>query len=275
MAECYTWLGSLELMPSREVLAKAEEFSRKAIELDDSLPNGHLSLGLVLGSKLNFPGALAALKRATELGLKTSDDHLGAAKVFQITNQSEDAIAEVRKAVELDPLSAETSQIAGSIILYSHRADLYDESIGLLRNAIELDPNLQLAHDNLGLALVQKGNYEEGVAEIRKSIEILGEASPIALGELAYAYARAGRPEESKRILSELLAKWDVNQGSAVGIAMAYSSLGDPQKAVEWLTKASEENIGYLPFAATDLVFDGIRADSKFKEFLKKIGVTN
>ncbi len=273
MSECYVWLGSLEMIPSREAYAKAEDSARKALELDDSLPDAHLSLGLALASKLDFPGAQAGLERALDLGLKAADAHLGAAKILFTMSRNDDAITEARRALELDPLSAEICQVAGTIILYSRREDLYDEAIGLLRNAIELDPNLSLAHDNLGIALVQKGMYDEGIAEIRKSIEISAEEGPIAMGELAYAYTKAGKAEEAKKILAELLARWEDHHGSAIGIAIAYSSLGDTEKALEWLERAYEGHSGYLPFAGSDFVFDNIRSDSRFQNLLKKIGV--
>lgn len=181
----------------------------------------------------------------------------------------DEAIVECKRALELDPLSASTCTSAGTLFLYSRRPD---EAIVLLKSALELDPNSVFAQSNLGVAYVQKGRVEEGLTEMRKSIEHSGLHLE---NELAYAYARAGKMDEVRGILADLLRMREQGHVSETIIAGVYSSLGEKDKALEWLERAYAQHAVFIVSINSDFPFEDLRPDPRFQSLLKKIGFSD
>ena len=269
MADSFIRLGFKELQPSREAFSNAKKFAERALEIDPTLAEAHLSLGSVIRNlEWNYEGAEKEFRKVIELNPNLAEAHSRLAVLLAQEAKFDEAIREVRRALELDPMSADTSSVAGMLYLYSRQ---YDEAIALLTNATELDPNTAAPH-NLGLALVQKGNIEEGIKLIKKAVKT--EQSAEDKMELAYAYTRAGNTEEARKILSELLEGSKENPGWAAAIAGVYASLGEKDKAIEWLEIAYEEHSGFLAgHLRADFIFDPLRSDPKFVALLKKIGL--
>ncbi len=99
--------------------------------------------------------------------------------------------------------------------------------------------------------------------------------NPASQSDLAYAYAKAGRVEELKKLLAELLTESERNNELAVAVASAYANLGDRDNAIKWLEKAFEERLPYLVSSNSDFVFDSVRSDARFQALMKKIGFAN
>jgi tetratricopeptide (TPR) repeat protein len=270
ISRCYAQIGHWELLPSNEAFLQAERFAEKAIQLDPSLPESHLALGLVLlYHKWDFQGAGIEIRRAIELSPNLVDSHLDLAFLLAALGRFEEAVVESKRALELDPLSAYTCTRAGTILTTSYH---YDEAIEVLRNAIELDPNTALVRLNLGMAYVKKGMIDEGISEIKLAIEISNGKIAEFKSDLAYAYARAGNINEVRNILADLLRINEQSHISETEIAGVYVSLGEKDKAMEWLEKAYERHSGYIVIISYDSSFDAIRSDPRFKALIKKIG---
>jgi tetratricopeptide (TPR) repeat protein len=174
----------------------------------------------------------------------------------------------VKKMLELDPLSVFTWGNAGTYYLYGFE---YDQAIKHLENAMELDPGNTFFLDNLGLAHIQKGMLKEGLAEVKKAAETAG--ADALFRELAYAYVKAGMPEEARKILTSLLQRSDVNPRGPIDIAGVYAALGEKAQALDWLDRAFEEKSGYVASVGTDFVFESIWTEPRFKELQKKMGL--
>jgi len=270
IAWCYTYIGTIEMLPSNEAYLQAERFAEKAIQLDPSVPESHLALGLVLlYHKWDFQGAEIEIRRAIELSPNLVDSHLDLSFLLASLGRFGEAVLECKRALELDPLSAFTCTMAGTILTTSHH---YDEAIEVLRNAIELGPNSTLARLNLGMAYVKKGMIEEGISEIKLAIDISGGKMAELKSDLAYAYSKAGKMDEVRNILADLLRINEHSHISEIQIAGVYVSLGEKDKAMEWLEKAYERHSGYIVILTYDSSFDAIRSDPRFKALLKKIG---
>ena len=176
---------------------------------------------------------------------------------------------ECKRALELDPLSTYTCATAGWLLTASRR---YDESAEVLRNAIELNPNSANAHNNLGVTYVMKGMIEEGISEIKRAIEISNGKIANWKSDLALAYAKAGNINEVRNILADLIRINEQSRMSETEIAGVYVSLGEKDKAMEWLEKAYERHAGYLVNINCDSSFEDLRPDPRFQALLKKIG---
>ena len=270
IAKSYALIGIFELLPSSEAFPKAERFAEKAIQLDPSVPESHVPLGLVLlWDKWDFRGAEIEFRRALELSPNLVDAHLELGHLYCQIRKFDEAIVECKRALELDPLSASTCTSAGTLFLYSRRPD---EAIVLLKSALELDPNSVFAQSNLGVAYVQKGRVEEGLTEMRKSIEHSGLHLE---NELAYAYARAGKMDEVRGILADLLRMREQGHVSETIIAGVYSSLGEKDKALEWLERAYAQHAVFIVSINSDFPFEDLRPDPRFQSLLKKIGFSD
>ena len=243
IARSYAYIGFFELLPSKEVYPQAERFAERAIQLDYSVPQSHLALGLVLFMhKWDFRSAEIEFRRALELNPNLADGHLDLAVAFMFLSRFQESVLECKRALELDPLSTFTCTWAGTALNGSRH---YDEAIKLLRNAIELDPNSPLAHQNLGIAYVEKGIIEEGISEIKIAIEIFGD-NAMPKGDLAYAYARAGKMDQVRDILADLLRMSEQSHRSDIAIASVYLSLGEKDKAMEWLERVYDQHQGMI-----------------------------
>ncbi len=270
LAFSFTQLGFFGMLPSREVGAKARTYVEKALKIDDLLAEAHLVMGRIKRNyDWDFAAAEREFKRAIELNSNLAEAYGTNALLMVFNRRFDEGIGEVKRALELDPRSGLTSQYAGVIFLYSGR---YDDAIEQFTKALEIDPDAAFARGNLGLAYVQKGMFEVGLQEMQ---EVATVKNPSTQSDLAYAYARAGRFEELKNLLNELLDEANRNRELAVAVASAYANLGDRDNAIKWLEKAYEEHLPYLASANSDFIFDGIRSDPRFQELMRKVGFTN
>jgi len=152
----------------------------------------------------------------------------------------------------------------------------YDQAIEQERKTLEMDPNFTLAHSVLGYAYLQKSMYKEGIAESEKELTISPSNANVLSG-LGYAYAVAGRKAEAKRVLDQLNALSKQKYVPAEYRARIYAGLGEKDKAFEWLEKAYEDrSIGTFPISyalRVDPIFDPLRADPRFQDLLRRMGL--
>ncbi len=272
IAETYVFLGFNGLAPTGQSYERAKEFAQDAVKIDEFIPEAHLALALVLDLlDWNVDAAMAECKRAIDLNPSLSRAHTYLAWVlrFQLGKTAE-AIEHAKKALDLDPLSAWNLSTVGIQFLYAGR---YDEAIEFLSKAVKRDANYSTS--SLGLAYILKGQFDIGIPIIEEEVR-RDPHDPGIKSDLAYAYVKAGRIQDARNALTELLELEKENHSSAGDIAAAYSALGDVDNALIWLERAREEQssvIRELKFET--LHFGNIRSDSRFTEFLQKIEKQN
>jgi adenylate cyclase len=267
LAEAHATLGFMEVVDLNEAYPKAEEYARRALKLDESLAEAHLSLAIALLNRYDFAGRDKELTRALELNPNLAHAHLLRSEDFAFRRMWDDSLREVEKALELDPLSARTEGWAGTRYLY---AGQYDKAIQHLKNAVELDPKNSAALSNLGLAHIQKGMIQEGLEEVKRAAE--GSSSP-CYPDLAYAYVKAGKPEEARGLLPKLFQSSEGGRAHPVAIGGVYAALGEKEKALEWLERAFEDRRAYLVSIRDDFVFESVRGDPRFQSLLQKMNL--
>ncbi len=270
LAQAWLLLGFFEFLPPEDAFPKAKAYASKALELDESIAEGHVAMGRLLRMyEWNFVDADKELKRAVELEPNLATAHAFRAQGLTPLGRKEEALSEAKRALELDPFSVSTCQILGTQYLYD---GLYDEAIELYGRALEIDPDSPFPLGNLGLAYVQKGLLEKGIPLIERANGI-ERTNPSSKNDLAYAYAKAGRIEDVKRILAELLDMRKDSRRAAPAIAGVYTTLGEYDKAFEWLEKAFEEHTPYLASIDTDFIYDPLHSDPRYKDLAQRVGI--
>jgi TolB-like protein/DNA-binding winged helix-turn-helix (wHTH) protein/Flp pilus assembly protein TadD len=270
LADTYALLGDWQyaVMAPKEALPKAKAAAIKALELDSALGEAHTSLAVCLdGFDWDFDAAEKEFQRAIELNPGYATAHHWYAWHLSHTGRNQEAIVEMRKAEDLDPLSLIINTDLAELLVLTH---YYDESIRQSRKTIEMDPNFALAHNQLGQAYFQKQMYEPAIAELEKSVHLSG-GSPTCIANLARAYAASGRRSEAEKLLSDLKRRSSPNASLASQIAVIYVSLGDRDQAMNWLEKGYEER--FNPGVLWRPGFDPLRSDPRFQNLVHRVGL--
>ena len=272
LADSYNLLGSYGVLRPIEAYPKANAAAAKALQIDDTLPEAHASLAFTMARyDWAWPGAEREFRRAIELNPKyASAHHWYATAYLGPTGKLDEAIGEIKKAQELDPLSLIINTELGRLLYYARQ---YDESIEQLRKTIEIDPTFWVAHTYLGWSYEQKGKYEEAIAQAQKGIESSG-GNPRAVAGLGHAYAIAGEKGEAQKILSKLQEMSRRDYVSPVSIALIYTALGEKDRAFEWLQKGYESRDEGLVWIKVDPKFDNIRSDPRFADLTRRVRLT-
>jgi len=271
LADAYDLLGAPDAtgaMAPDEAMPKAKAAALKALELDDTLAEPHVSLAHVTYYyDHDFTTAEREYKRAIELNPTYPTGPSWYAVFLMSLGRFDEAIKQVRRAQELDPLSLPINMAVGWVLQTARKND---ESIEQLRKTLEMDPNFALAHHRLGLVYEQEGKYGEAIAEFKQVVNLLGR-KPIGVAALARAYALQGQKAEAQRLLAELQEQAKDHYVSATSIAMIYSALGDTEQAFVWLDKGEKAHDGILVRLNVDPRFDSLRSDPRFQEVVKRV----
>jgi TolB-like protein/Flp pilus assembly protein TadD len=203
LADSYALLGDWEygILAPKEAYPRAKAAATKALELDSTLGEAHISLAFCLdGFDWDWESAGREFRRGIELNPGYATGHHWYAWHLTAMGRNGEAVAEMKKAESLDPLSLIISADLAEELLIAHR---YDEAIKQSRKTMDLDPRFAVAHYELGQALVEKHMYNEAIAEFQKAIALSG-GSTTCTSNLAYAYAVSGRRNEAVKMLNDL-----------------------------------------------------------------------
>ncbi len=270
LADTYALLGDWQyaVMPPKESMPKAKAAAIKALKLDSALGEAHNSLAFCLDIfEWDLSSAGKEFQRAIELNPNYATAHHWYAWHLGVMGRYDEAIAEMRKAENLDPLSLIIKADLAELLVIAH---FYDESIRQSRKAIEMDPNFPLAHHHLGLAYLEKHMHDEAVAELQKAVQLSG-GSPTCIANLARAYVASGKRSEAVKLLGDLKNRSSPGYPDASEIAVIYASLGDTDQAMNWLERAYEDR--FNPSVLLRPGFDPLRSDPRFEDLVRRIGL--
>ena len=267
LADSYGWMGEYGLLPYKEAFFEQKAEAARAIELDDSLPEGHVELANA-AMNLNWDWATAAKEfyRAQELNPNSASIHERYAVYLQRTGNLREAVREVDRGVELDPVSGRTFRNAAVTYYFSRR---YDEALPLVRRAQALNISLPEFAFPLGAIYTEKGLYAESITEFLK----LGDR-PHALGHLGNTYARAGKIDAARRIILKLEEHVRNDGLGRYEIALVYAGLGERNEALKWLEEAYKAHDEGLTHLKIDPCLDPLRSDPRFGGLLRQVGLT-
>ena len=252
-----------------ETVPQAKAAARKALELEDTLPEAHNSLGLVLALyDFDFPQSKKEFERAIELNPNYATAHHQFGNVnLAMVGESKRAIAEGNRAVELDPLSLIINADLGQDLMLARR---YDEAIDQLRKTLEMDPRFYYARWTLGEALQMRGQIGEAMAEYQKAAEITDD--PMVMALLAQGYAKTGQRDKAWDLLSQLEQLARRRYVGPFTFALVHLAVGEKEKSMDDLERAYRERAdpGVVGIKVEPLL-DPLRGDPRFERLVAKV----
>ena len=269
LADSYTTLGYLSYIAPKEAFPQARAAAMKALELDGTLAEPHASLAYVhFYYDWDWPKAEAEFKQAIALNPNYATAHDWYSYYLTAMGRPDEALVEIRRAQELDPLSLVISTDMGFHLFYKRR---YDETIQQLRKTLQMNPKFPLAHLWLGRAYQQKGMYEEAIAEYRQTDAALPDWV-VTLAGIGNVEGVAGKKREARDMLAKLNTLSQKKYVTPYGVALVYAGLGEKDQALNWLEKALEDRAHWLAWIRLDPRWDPIRDEPRFKKIVSRVG---
>ena len=268
LADSYQRLSAV-YMPPKEALPKAAASARRAVELDDSLAEAHLSLGMIESVfTRDLVAAEREFKRAIELNSGSALVHQRYGAFLAWMGRFDEGVAEGRRALELDPLSF---QVAVNLSTLYQLLGRFDESVYLLRQTIELAPNFAPARVALGSVYTEMGNFAAALEEFRE-LARLHDDGDIALGFLGHCYGMAGLTGEARDIIRRLEDAVGKRYVMPYSLALVHAGLGETEAALKWLNVLYEDHNDWLLWLKVAPELKGLRGEPRFNELLRRIG---
>ncbi len=268
IADTYSVMPAYSAGSPQDCLPRARAAAIKALELDDSLGEAHASLGMILFQYFEFTASTKEFERAIELNPNYPTAHQWYARApLLMTGQLDRAIAEAKRAVELDPVSSIIHAELGGVYMIARR---YDEAIEQLRTTLEMDPEFYWAHRYLGLTLELKGATAEAIAEYQKAFEVGDD--PTVLAFVAHAEASIGRHKEAREILARLSETAKTRYVQPYAFAVIHLGLGEKDQALDLLKKNARDHASpATSLLPTDPYLDPLRGDPRFEALVSEI----
>ena len=270
LADCYIVIPNYADVSTQEAGAKAKAAVLKALEIDDTLAEAHTSLGGIKSDfEWDFAGAETEFKRALALNPNYATAHHWYAQFLSPQGRHDEAIAEIKRAQSLDPLSLIINAVVGDTYI---KARQYDQAIEQLRKTIEIDKNFTLAYRYLGNAYLEKGMYNEAIEAFHTADTLAGQSAE-RTESLRHAYTTGGSEGFWKRRLELLKADSEKGALQDYAIAVVYARLGDKEAAINSLEKAFRARDPYIVYLKTDPPFDRFRSDSRVVDLMRRVGL--
>ena len=269
LADCYR----LQLdQPPKEVMRKAKDYAVRALQIDDSLAEAHVSLATIkFQYDVDLPGADREYRRAIELDPNYTYGHNIYAHYLSLCGRFDEAAAELKQAKELEPIEKMRYRVEGMLYyLEGH----FDQAIEIFRSVLEMEPEFFQARVELGLAYEQKGMYEEALGELQLGLAQEGHFSKAMIqADIGHLYGVWGKRSQARKVLDKLLEQSKREYVPAYDIAVVYAGLGEKDQAMDWLDKAYDDRSFWLSRVKLDPRLEICRSDPRFTNLLRKVGL--
>ena len=268
VADYHAWLGITSVLPPEECFLAAKDAATRALQLDDTLAEAYASLGVATWAyDWDFQASERLFKRAFELKNNYAQAHEWFAYVCASQNRYEEAVASMRRALQIDPHSPSLLTML-SFILYN--AGDFEEALKAIERALEIDPNYYIALQAGGWTYTVLGRPLEALAAARKGVEISGR-SPITVWSLICTLFAAGEKDEAQKWLDELLEMSSKRYVPAYYFTIIYTIFGDFDKAFEYLDKAFEQRTFWILWLQKGPQLKPLRQDPRFADYVKRL----
>jgi DNA-binding winged helix-turn-helix (wHTH) protein/TolB-like protein/Tfp pilus assembly protein PilF len=272
LADSYALLSSYGVESAEQAYPNAKAAAYKALQLDPSLGEAYTSLGMVsFYYEWNWPQAEHEFQRAIALNPNYPLAHTWYALELAAIGRCSEAIREVQRAYDLDPLSLSVNTEVGRVFYWCRR---YDQASVALHKALDLDPYFARAHTRLGMVYSAQGDFRGAIREFEQARQLSGP-EPYLDGLVAYAQASSGQTRLARKTLNDLMQRSRVQFVPAFSIALVCLGLRDRDVALDWLAKAYQDRSTYMVYAKSDPILDTLRPDPRFSDLLKRMRLTD
>jgi TolB-like protein/Flp pilus assembly protein TadD len=272
LAEAYTLLALCGEYPVPEVMPQVRAAAMRSLDIDAGAPDGHVGAGMA-AALLNWD--LNRAETEFQLAIETDPDNARARRFYACfcllpEARFDEAVTQMRRAVELSPLSPITLNALGWALYFGGCAD---EALEQLQQATDLEPNFYLTHWTLGLLYEHCGRSELSIASFHKARALCGTA-PSVLGGLGHAYAVFGMKQKAEMALQELRHLAADRYVPALDVACVCAGLGEAAAALEWLEKAADERCAWMLWLGVDPRLRTLHREPRFLDLLRRIGLS-
>jgi serine/threonine protein kinase/tetratricopeptide (TPR) repeat protein len=268
IADSYTLMASYSPMPPRTAFLRAKATAMKALKLDPRLAEARVSLAHIrFWYEWEWAAAENEFKQALALNPAYATAHLWYALFLAAMRRNDEAVAAVRRAMELEPLSPVVNLNVARVYYFAGK---YDDAVEQCRKTLALSPDYAVAHRRLGMIYEQKQMFSEAVAEFEKALELVPHDTE-TMSAMGHAYAAWGHTTDAEMslvTLNELSARLYV---SPYSMARAYFGIGDRDQGFVYLEKTHRERHGILVYINIEPVFDDVRDDPRFQDLLRRM----
>jgi eukaryotic-like serine/threonine-protein kinase len=254
--------------PVFEGMERAKAEARKAIALDETLAEAHTSLGWVTFIyDWDWAGAEREFRRAVELNPRYATARQWYSWFLAAMGRFEESLEHGRTGIELDPASVSIRRSMGWLQYYARR---YEDALENLRRALAMNPTAEETHRLLGLVYLQQGAFDDATASFKEAL-VNSPNDMLALAGLGHVAFRRGRVPEARAVLEQIQARARVSYVSPVAPAQLYVTLGERDRAFEWLDRAYQDRRGWLAYLKIEPMLDGLRDDPRFPRLLERM----
>jgi len=270
LAMCYYGLSNLGHVPPAEGWPRVKAAATRALELDGTMAEAHSTLAQV-SQDYDWDWAAAEQEHRRAIELKPGDSwlHMMYSWFLSIVRRHEESIAEMRRALELDPLSILPATCIGEVLMLGRRSDA---AIAQCRNVIAIFATFWMPYFMLGIAYQQKGQNEEAVEALEKSAK-LAERDSITIAALGHALGTVSRTAEARVILKELKERREKAYLSPFWISLVHLGLGENDKALDCIETGYRERAAYMNMIHIYPHFDPLRSHPRFQDIVRKMNL--
>jgi len=269
LADAYTFMGASGYVAPPQVWQSAKSAAMRSVKLDDTLPEGHISMALVRENfDWDWAGAEREFKRAIQLNPNSAEAHHWYGDFLTRLGRFDEARAELKTAQDLDPLSLLINTSVGRQLYYARQ---YAAAIEQFRKTLDMDSNFVPAQHAIELAYAQNGMNREAVAERQKVLTLSG--SPDLAAAIGEDYSKSGYSGVLQSWLEGLNEVSKRGYVSSYNIAQIHARLGNKPQTLAMLEHAYGARDGNLTYLKVDPVFDDLRSDPRFQGLLQKLAM--
>jgi serine/threonine protein kinase/tetratricopeptide (TPR) repeat protein len=270
LADSYALDVDYRAIPVGEVFARAKEYARRALAIDETVPTAHASLAWTLFIyDWDWEGAEREFRRAIELNPRYASAHQWFAFLLASRGEHDAALLEGHTALELDPASVSIRRGVGWLYYYARR---YDQAGDHLTRAIEMNPMAVESHRMLAHTLALRGELAGAERVLRETLTLPGAGS-YSKAALGWVLGLAGRRAETEALLRELELTAESSYVSSVPFAIAHLGLGNLDRALDWAERAYEERRGWLAYFKVNPMLDPLRGMQRFDRLVQRMNL--
>jgi serine/threonine-protein kinase len=268
LSDAYGTLWYFNYLPTAESIPKSKRAALEALSLDNTLAEAHVSLA---NAYFYYEWDWASGERWYKRAIELNPSYATAAQLYShyllAMGRFDEAIAQMKKARELDPMSLIINSGLGMVYYYSGQ---YDEAIKQSRKTLEFDPEFSYAYEVLGASFEAQGLYDEAASEYMKMIPQMGRVQDM-LPAIKEAYEQGGLEGFWRRFLSFPAALLNSKYVSPFSMAVKNALIGEKDRAFDWLERAYEERAGFLVMVKVEPRLERLRSDPRYKDLLRRM----